>query len=103
ADSYTLCNGRAGQVFAGLEKVFDFPEYPWVSDSGPADHNAVDLILHAPCRGFLHTIHVAVPEYGNTNPRISFDRFNQAPISLSFIQLCAGTSVDTQRLNAHIL
>src|SRR5690606_1163883 len=94
AHVHPLGDGGAGQVFAGLEEVFDFTEYPRVADGSTANHDAVHLVLHAPCRSLLYAVHVAIAEDGDTDTGVAFDFADKVPIGLPFVHLRAGTAMD---------
>src|SRR5690606_31127688 len=96
-------NRGSREVLAGFEKMFDFPENPRVSDGCAANHDPVYFILPPPGHGFVYTIHVAIAENGNPDPRIAFDLSDECPVGRTFVHLSARSTVDAQCLYTHVL
>ena len=52
----------SGKQGAGLHVVFYFAEYPWITDGGPADHDAVHAITVFVFQRFLRAVYISVPK-----------------------------------------
>src|SRR5690606_12853420 len=97
ANIYPFGNGRAFQTFAGCKKMFDFPEYPGIADSSPANHDTVHLVFHAPGCSLFHAVYIAVAENRDMDAGIALDVTNQCPVGKAFIHLRAGAPMYSQR------
>src|SRR5690606_30426854 len=103
ADIDAFGNGWPCEPLARFEEMLDFTEYPWVAYRCAPNHDAIHFVLHAPGRGLLHAVDISIAKNGNTNPRITLYIAYHAPVRLTFIHLRARASVDTERLDAHVL
>src|SRR6266550_3857418 len=75
ADAFFHC--RLRPMFAGLQKMFDLLEDPWIGNGPAADHHSVA----AGCEhglGVFGSCHVAVSEHGNFNGLFDFGKPSQA-------------------------
>src|SRR5690606_35613469 len=84
---HPLGDGRAGQVLTGLEEMLDFPENPWIANGRTANHDAIHLVLHAPCGGLFHAVHITVAENRNPDARIALDFADEVPVGLALVHL----------------
>src|ERR1700676_4003551 len=100
---YPLVDGSRFQMISCSQKMSDLPENPGISDSGASNHDAIHSIPVFIFKRFLGTVNIAVAKDGNMHTRIIFNSCDQRPVSLSFIQLRPGPSMDSEGANALVL
>src|ERR1700733_222677 len=78
-------NGWRGECFPGIKVVLYLAEYPWITDSSAADHNAIYPIPVLVFEGFFRTVYISIAKDGYVYAGVFLDLSNKCPVGISFV------------------
>src|SRR5258708_22204798 len=103
-DSFYSFSDRWGSsMITRFKEVFDFLKNPGIADGGSSDHDTVHSISVLILKRFFGVIDISIAKYGNLYAGIRLHFSNQRPVGIAFIQLCAGSAMNGECLDACIL
>ena len=95
--------GERGKLFARLQVMLHFLEYPRPSEAGTAYHDGVHAVALEALEGTLRGGDVAVADDGDVYARILLHLADEGPVGFARVHLRAGTAVDGQGADAAVL
>src|SRR5438105_13480151 len=96
AHSYPFLQRRRGQALPCAYIMPDLVKHPWITDSCPADHDAIHSIPVLVFECFFRRINIPIAEYRDMNATIVLHFPDECPVGLAFIHLRSCASMYTE-------
>src|SRR6056297_4710 len=86
-----------------FKKVLYLPKKPGVTNTGATNHSTVQSILVSHFYGSLWGVYIPITKNRNMHSRVVFYLSDRFPVGISFVHLCARTTMNGNSFAAYVL